>query len=298
MAVSTVHASHATCTSCRMKATLRGMKATLREGCMHMSLWKHVTSEIVFSIFNNYYVRSLCSAYFCGWFFLHWVSTYQQLLSTELKLQSEFSKSLSTFHLPAAARYCHSRQWWETRRLQSCFHPKGTKSLNHRCQYKVQILAQKNKHRTEVSELSWSSFRTKQNTKSLTMFSRSMRWNVSLGLRPCTRLQIRCIHLCNPFLFQISIQPARCLFHSKIQQNLNLTFFVFFVSLFGSLWSCGIVEKWHFIVVCDVFRHLWRSTGKVVFGAGEVGVTSQLSAKWTWIAFKPCDAFDVTLDVT
>ena len=53
--------------------------------------------------------------------------------------------------------------------------------------------------------------------------------------------------------------------------------------------------------ICDVCRRLWRSTGKVVFGAGEVGVTSQLSAKWTWIAFKSCeacDAFDVTLDVT
>lgn len=101
------------------------------------------TCDIWNRLFNNYYVRSLCSACICGWFFLHWVSAYHQLLSTYLKLQSEFSESLSTFHLPAAARYCHSRQWWETRRLQSCFHPTGTKSLNHRCQYKVQILAKK-----------------------------------------------------------------------------------------------------------------------------------------------------------
>lgn len=32
--------------NCRM---LLNAKATLRESCMHMSLWKHVTSEIVFS---------------------------------------------------------------------------------------------------------------------------------------------------------------------------------------------------------------------------------------------------------
>ena len=133
MAVSTVHASHATCTKLS------------NEGDSQRELYAHVTMktcDISKRLFNNY-VRSLCSAYFCGWFFLHWVSTYQQLLSTYLKLQSELSESLSTFHLPAAARYCHSRQWWETRRLRSCFHPKGTKSLNHRCQYKVQILAKK-----------------------------------------------------------------------------------------------------------------------------------------------------------